>query len=801
MSNIIQAPIVQEVEQSFLDYSLSVITDRAIPAVEDGLKPVMRRILWCMQENGYKSDKQYVKCARPVGDTMGKYHPHGDSSIYGALIGASQPWNMRYPLIDFHGNNGSRDGDPPAAMRYTECRLSKISEATLDGIKKDTVDWNPNFDETSVEPVYLPGLFPNLLCNGTTGIAVAMACNFAPHNLGEIMDAIIAYIRGTATDNAALAALVPGPDFPTGGCIVNGRELSSIYKSGKGRVRIRGTYNIERTRDGRDRLVFDSIPYKISKEELAREIDELCETKKLDGITEILDQTNKDGVRFVIELAKGVNGDVIANKLYELTDLETSFSVNMVALVDKTPKQLTLKDIIENYVKHQEDVFRRKNEYELRKLEKRIHILEGLCKALDDIDNVIAIIKASKNKIAAHTALMKRYHFTIEQADAILDMTLSRLANMEKLAIEQERKDKEAERALIVARLENEDIFKADLIKELEEFKNKFTDKRRTEITHIEQTKEEKEVAQIVPEDVVVVVTEAGNIKRVPKKQFKVQKRNGKGVKTQDDITLATIDTNTVDVLLAFTNKGKVYRIGVDTIPEGTQAARGVAASTLVEMEPAEQIAAVASVARTDNSGKFVWFVTKRGLVKKTNLSEYVGTKRKAGVQAINLREGDAIVSVWVGENSDILILTKEGMGIRFDGATVGATGRCSVGIQGIKLADNDEAAVGICLGQEGQDSKSNTNRQIFIGCSDGTGKRVMVGEFTKQNRAGKGLKVTHSGKICTGVFLGEGSGSLLLCGNAGSICVSTDDITLGSRTSSTIKLIKDNNLISATRV
>ena len=803
VSNIIQAPIVQEVEQSFLDYSLSVITDRAIPAVEDGFKPVMRRILWCMQENGYKSDKQYVKCARPVGDTMGKYHPHGDSSIYGALIGASQPWNMRYPLIDFHGNNGSRDGDDPAAMRYTECRLSKISEATLDGIKKDTVDWIPNFDETTSEPVYLPGLFPNLLCNGTTGIAVAMACNFAPHNLGEIMDAITAYIRGTATDNASLAALVHGPDFPTGGRIINGQELSAAYKTGKGRVRIRGIYTVERTKDGRDRLVFDSIPYKVSKEELAREIDELCESKKLDGIGEILDQSNREGVRFVIELAKGVNADVIANRLYELTDLETTFSINMVALVDKVPKQLTLKDIIENYVKHQEDVFRRANEYDLKKLEKRIHILEGLCIALMNIDNVIKIIKASKNKAEAKERLIETDMFDALQADAILDMTLSKLANMESLAIEQEKKDKEAERAIILKRLNDEEVFKNDLISVLEDFKKQFSDPRRTEITHIEVTKEEKEIAQIVPEDVVVVVTEAGNIKRVPKKSYKVQKRNGKGVKTQDDITLATIDTNTVDVLLAFTNKGKVYRIGVDTIPEGTQTTRGVAASTLVEMEPTEQIAAVTSVGRTDNAGKYVWFITKRGLVKKTNLSEYAGSKRKAGVQAISLRESDSIVSVWVGENTDILILTKEGMGIRFDGATIGATGRTSVGIQGIKLADNDEAAVGLCLKSNGADNSKDAFGQVFIGCSDGTGKRVMVSEFTKQNRAGKGLKCNHSGKIVTGASIpsDKSVGSLLLCGNTGSICVSIDDITLGSRTSTTVKLIKDNNLISAVRV
>lgn len=803
MDNIIKSPIVEEVEQSFLNYSLSVITDRAIPAVEDGLKPVMRRILWCMLEDGFKNDKPYVKCARPVGDTMGRYHPHGDSSIYGALVNSSQPWNMRYPLIDFHGNNGSRDGDGPAAMRYTECRLSKISEETLSGIKKETVDWIPNFDETTEEPVYLPGLFPNLLCNGTTGIAVAMACSFAPHNLTEVMDAAIAYLKGDATDSKSLLTYISGPDFPTGGLVINQKEVRNAYLTGKGRARIRGEYKVEKAKNGADILIFTSIPYKVSKEDLVGEIDTLCEEKKLDGIVEIRDESNKQGVRFVIELSKGTNADTIAARLYELTDLETTYSYNQVALVNKTPKLLTLADIIGNYVEHQKEVYRRLNEYDLGKLEERIHILEGLCTALDDIDNVIKLIKGSKDKAQAQVQLMRTYKFTVQQANAILAMTLSRLANMEKLAIQNEKQEKEKERTIILARLENEEIFKTDLVKVLTNFKDHYGDARRTVITNIEITKVEKEIAQIVPEDVVVVVTEAGNIKRVPKKNFKIQKRNGKGVKTQDDITLATIETNTVDVLLAFTNKGKVYRIGVDTIPEGTQTTRGVAISTLVEMEPAEQVAAVASVARTENAGKFVWFITKRGLVKKTNLSEYVGTKRKAGIQAINLREGDSIVSVWVGDNTDILILTKEGMGIRFDGATIGTTGRTSVGIQGIKLADNDEAAVGLSVKSCGTSDSQDAFGQVFIGCSDGTGKRVMVNEFTKQNRAGKGLKCNHSGKIVTGTSIpsDQSAGSLLLCGNTGSICININDITLGSRTSSTVKLIKDNSLISAVRV
>lgn len=792
MSNIIQSPIVEEMEQSFLDYSLSVITDRAIPAVEDGLKPVMRRILWCMLESGYKSDKNYVKCARPVGDTMGKYHPHGDSSIYGALVGASQPWNMRYPLIEFHGNNGSRDGDGPAAMRYTECRLSKISEATLNGIKKETVDWNPNFDETAQEPIYLPGIFPNLLCNGTTGIAVAMACSFAPHNLGEVMDAAIAYLNGTATDSSALAGIIKGPDFPTGGLIINERELRSIYTTGKGRVRIRGQYVVEKTKTGTENLVFTSIPYKVSKEDLQSAIDALCEEGKLTGISEIRDESNKDGVRFVLVPQKGTNPDVLASRLYELTDLETTFNVNMVALVDKTPKQLTLVDIIKYYIEHQKDVLRRLNEHDLRELEKRIHILEGLCKALEDIDNIIKLIKASKDKSDARSKLIAQYKFSVEQADAILAMTLSRLANMEKIAIEQELKDKNAERALILTRLNDEAVFSAYMVDYLTDFKNKFTDARKTEITHIEQTKEEKEIAQIVPEDVVVVVTEAGNIKRVPAKSFKTQKRNGKGVKTQDDITMATIDTNTIDVILAFTNKGKVYRIGVDQIPEGNSTSRGIGISTLVEMDPGESVVAVTSIARDTKEGKFVWFITHNGLVKKTNISEYTGNKRKSGIQAISMREGDRLVSVWVGGNTDILLLTEKGMSIRFDGATIGATGRTSVGVQGIKLNADDYCACGLGVAE---------NEQVFIGYSDGSGKRCSVKEFTKQNRSGKGLKIGCVGSIVTGVAGIVDSDSLFISGDTGSICIKVTEIPLGGRMSAPVKVIKGSKMVTAARV
>ena len=792
MNEIVESPIVEEVEQSFLNYSLSVITDRAIPAVEDGLKPVMRRILWCMQEDGFKSDKQYVKCARPVGDTMGRYHPHGDSSIYGALVGASQPWNMRYPLIDFHGNNGSRDGDGPAAMRYTECRLSKIAEATLDGIKKDTVDWIPNFDETTEEPVYLPGMFPNLLCNGTTGIAVAMACSFAPHNLNEVMDAATAYLEGKVNNSKDLLNYITGPDFPTGGLVINKKELDNAYLTGKGRARIRGEYKVEKARNGADMLVFTSIPYKISKEDLSAEIDSLCEEKKIDGIIEIRDESNKQGVRFVIELAKGINADVIAARLYELTDLETTFSFNQVALVDKTPKLLTLIDIVRNYVEHQKDVYRQLNEYEAKKLADRIHVLEGLCKALDDIDNVIQIIKSSKDKTEAATNLIKKYNFTSTQTNAILALTLSRLANMEKLAIQEEKIDKEKELSLILARLQDESIFNHDLVKIFTDFKNKFADERRTTITNIEITKEEKEIAQIVPEDVVVIVTEAGNIKRVPAKNFKIQKRNGKGVKTQDDITMGTIDTNTIDVILAFSNKGKVYRIGVDQIPEGNQTTRGTAIKTLVEMDANENIVAVTSMVRDEKARGYVWYITRNGLVKKTNISEYNGSKRKSGIQALGFREGDQLVSVWVGDNSDILLLTEKGMSIRFDGSTIGATGRTSAGVQGIKLNENDYVAVGLGVKE---------TEQVFIGYSDGSGKRCNVSEFTKQNRAGKGLKLGCSGTIVTGIANINDETNLFISGNTGSICIKASDVSLSGRMGTPVKVIKETKLLAIAKI
>lgn len=787
--NIVLTPVVGEVEQSFLDYSLSVITDRAIPAVEDGLKPVMRRILWEMQEDGLASNKQYVKCATPVGNTMAKYHPHGDSSIYGALVHASQPWTMRYPLIDFHGNNGSRDGDGPAAHRYTECRLSQIAESTLEHIKKNTVDWIPNYSETGEEPVYLPGRFPNLLCNGTTGIAVAMACSFAPHNLNEVMEAAQKVLTGDYTEDELLEC-IKGPDFPTGGIIVNQKELRDAYRTGKGRVRIRGEYHVE-SKGGRDTLVFDSIPYKISKENLILEIDTLCEEKKIEGITEIRDESNKKGVRFVIELAKGINGDVIANKLYRLTELETTYSINQVALVDKTPRLLSFKTLIEKYVEHQEDVFLRRLNYELEKLKDRIHILHGLAKAVEDIDNVIQLIKSAENSTDAGVKLRAKYGFTEVQAKAILDMKLSKLAHTEKIAIENELEEKQKKADALIILIKNRAARCVALSNEFIEFAKKFGDARRTTVTNIEMTAEEKEVAEIIPENCVVVITEAGNIKRIPATSYRTQKRNGKGVKNQDEVIQNVIKTNTIDNLMVFSSFGKVYRLAVNDVPVGTNATRGTSIETLVAMDVGEKFVTLASVDRTAPNGQYVWFITKNGVIKKTGLSEYAGMKRKTGVIATTLREGDSLVKVFVAPDSQLIVFTKNGMGLRFDGKNVSASSRTSIGVKAINMNEGDSVADVVYLSGE---------KDIMIFAQNGIAKRVPLSEFVLQNRAGKGLICHKPGDVVAACPVNDDH-MMLVVGDVTSICISASDVTEGSRATQGVMVIKGSNILGVARI
>ena len=792
MGDILKTPIIEEVEQSFLDYSLSVITDRAIPSAEDGLKPVQRRILWDMFDKGYRNDKKFVKCAQPVGDTMGRFHPHGDSSIYGALVWLSQKWNMRYPLIDFHGNNGSRDGDSPAAYRYTECKLSKAGEEMLADIKKNAVDWQLAYTDEEEEPVYLPGGIPNLLVNGTMGIAVAMACSFAPHNMNEIMDAAVKLLENPEATINDLMEVVTGPDFPTGGLLINKDELATAYKTGKGRARVRGEYVIESDK-GKDSIVFTSIPYKVSKEDLIVEIDKLCETGKIDGIASIRDESSKGEVRLVIEMAKGVSTGPALAKLFKMTRLEDTYSFNQVALVNKTPRLLNLKQLLQVYIDHQKDVLLRVTNYDLEKIKARIHILEGLLIALEDIDNVIALIKASESAAAAKTALMAKYKLSEVQAKAILDMKLSKLAKLEKIEIEDEKKE------LIAKSEELNQILKNPVPKLTEIFtalKKKYGDARRTTITQAEpETKEEKEIEFVEPEKCVVVLTESGCIKRIPATSFRTQKRNGKGVKTQDDITTMVLRTNTIDSLMVFTDQGRMYRLLVNDIPVGTNVSQGQSVKSLIAMETDENPAVIYSIYR-DTDAKYVFFTTKNGTVKKTALEEYVNTKKKTGIAAITLREGDSLASVCLVKDEDMVLLTKNGMGIRFSSTDVGATSRATIGIKGMNFKADDEIVVAMPVRHKEDD--------LAIFSSVGTGKRFPVSELPTQNRGGKGLichKVSAAaGNIAAAALVSDGD-SLLLCGDKTGICVQATEIPALGRAAVGNQMLKGNTLLSASKV
>ena len=792
MGDILKTPIIEEVEQSFLDYSLSVITDRAIPSAEDGLKPVQRRILWDMFDKGYRNDKKFVKCAQPVGDTMGRFHPHGDSSIYGALVWLSQKWNMRYPLIDFHGNNGSRDGDSPAAYRYTECKLSKAGEEMLADIKKNAVDWQLAYTDEEEEPVYLPGGIPNLLVNGTMGIAVAMACSFAPHNMNEIMDGAVKLLENPEATINDLMEVITGPDFPTGGLLINKDELATAYKTGKGRARVRGEYVIESDK-GKDSIVFTSIPYKVSKEDLIVEIDKLCETGKIDGIASIRDESSKGEVRLVIEMAKGVSTGPALAKLFKMTRLEDTYSFNQVALVNKTPRLLNLKQLLQVYIDHQKDVLLRVTNYDLEKIKARIHILEGLLIALEDIDNVIALIKASESAAAAKTALMTKYKLSEVQAKAILDMKLSKLAKLEKIEIEDEKKE------LIAKSEELNQILKNPVPKLTEIFtalKKKYGDARRTTIIQAEpETKEEKEIEFVEPEKCVVVLTESGCIKRIPATSFRTQKRNGKGVKTQDDITTMVLRTNTIDSLMVFTNQGRMYRLLVNDIPVGTNVSQGQSVKSLIAMETNENPAVIYSIYR-DTDAKYVFFTTKNGTVKKTALEEYVSTKKKSGITAINLREGDSLASVCLVKDEDMVLLTKNGMGIRFSSTDVGATSRATIGIKGMNFKPDDEIVVAMPVRHKEDD--------LAIFSSVGTGKRFPVSELPTQSRGGKGLichKVSAAtGHVAAAALVSDGD-SLLLCGDKSSICVQATEIPATSRGALGNQMLKGNTLLSASKV
>ena len=791
MGDIIQTPIIGEVEQSFLDYSVSVITDRAIPSAEDGLKPVARRILWDMFDKGYMNNKKFVKCAQPVGDTMGRFHPHGDSSIYGALVWLSQPWNMRYPLIAFHGNNGSRDGDEAAAYRYTECKLSKMGEEMLADIKKDTVDWQLAYTDAEEEPIYLPGRIPNLIVNGTSGIAVAMACSFAPHNLNEVMDAAIHITQNPNCEPKEILNFISGPDFPTGGLIINKDELPAAYLTGKGRARIRGEYVVESDKKG-DSIVFTSIPYKVSKEDLVQEIDKLCEEGKLENIVAIRDESNKDGVRFVIEVAKGASTEPIISKLFKLTRLEDTYSFNQVALVDKKPRLLNMKQLLEIYIDHQKDVLLRKTKFEAQKVADRIHILEGLLKALENIDNVIALIKASESAAAAKTGLMAKYNLSEAQAKAILDMKLAKLAKLEKIEIENEKTELENELARLNAIIANPI---PELINIFNSIKKTYGDARRSTITQMATTKEEKEIEFVEPEKCVIIMTEGGLVKRIPATSFRTQKRNGKGVKTQDDITHAVIRTNTIDSLMIFSDKGKMYRLLVNDVPVGTNVSKGTSIKSLINMDMDEQPAVMYSIYR-DTDAKYVLFVTKNGLVKKTSLDEYVKTKKKTGIAAIALKDDDELAVVSLVQDEQLILVTKNGMAIRFDSKEISPTSRTTSGVKGITLSDGDYIVSALPV--------RNINDKLAIFSHNGMGKKIDLTELPIQKRAGKGLMVykpTDATGHISAAALVEDADSVLILGDKSSICIEASEIPNLSRASIGNIIIKNNKVLSVSKV
>jgi len=770
--------ILNELSTNFIEYAVAVNTDRAIPDSTCGLKPVARRILWGAYEKGYTFSKPHVKSAKIVGDVMGTYHPHGDSSIYGALVRLSQPWVMRYPLIDWHGSNGNIDGDGPAHMRYTEARLSKIAEdGMLRGIKKENVDFIPNYSEDAEEPVTLPAIFPNLLCNPNTGIGVAMACNFAPHNLCEVATAIYEYMDGKEP-------MLPGPDFPTGGIIINKNDIPNIMKTGHGSVKIRAKYKTE----GQN-IVFYEIPYGTSTESLIAEIGEVAEAD-IPEIVNIRNESNKKGLRIVVECAKNVNTDAIANKLFLKTDLQSSFSYNQVALINKTPTEVNLKDCIKIYLDHNVNCLIKETEFDLKAAEARLEVVEGLLRALEDIDNIIAFIKKSESSAAAKDGLIKEYKFTEAQAKSIVAMRLGSLAKLEKVELNEEKAKLEHDIDGYKYLLNNKDAQLSAVRVRLSDLVKKYGDKRRTELAQIDVPKEDKEVAAVIPEDVVVMVSQTGDVKRIPKSSFRTQRRNGKGVKSEDDAILTTIKTNTIDNLLVFTNKGKMYKILVDKLPIGTNASKGQNIASLISIEPDEKIMAAASLDR-DNDADYVVFITKQGLVKKSLMEEYTSIKKSTGTQAIKLKEDDSIANVLFMKEEDLILITKEGMMIRFNTTDIAPIGRVTSGVKGIKLNEGDEILTGLMI-------KDPEHQDLALINKSGTGKKFAVSKLTSQGRSGKGVK--GCGEELAGAALITDEDNLLLIGKPNSICISATELPVQDRTTIGNKLIQ-NEVKSVVRI
>ncbi len=733
-----EVDLKKTMEDSYIDYAMSVIASRALPDVRDGLKPVQRRILYSMIELNNGPDKPHRKSARIVGDTMGKYHPHGDSSIYGALVNMAQEWSTRYPLVDGHGNFGSVDGDGAAAMRYTEARLSKISMELTADINKDTVDFMPNFDETEKEPTVLPARFPNLLVNGTSGIAVGMATNIPPHNLKEIIDAVVKIIDDQIEDKEEttieeILQIVKGPDFPTGGTILGTRGIEEAYRTGRGKIRVRAVTNIETMANGKSRIIVTELPYMVNKARLIEKIAEMVRDKKIDGITDLSDQSSREGMRVVIELRKDVNANVLLNQLYKHTQLQDTFGVIMLALVNNVPRVMNLLDMLNHYLKHQEDVVTRRTKYELNKAEERAHILKGLLIALDHIDEVISIIRGSQTVQIAKAELINRFDLSDAQAQAIVDMRLRALTGLEREKLEAEYNELVKQIEHLKAILADRKLLLGVIKEEILAIKEKYGDERRTSIGFDEY---DISMEDLIPrEDVVITMTKLGYIKRMSEDTFKAQNRGGKWIKgmqtLEEDYVEDLLMCNTHHYIMFFTNTGRVYRLKGYEIPESSRTSRGTAIINLLQLMPGEKITAVIPVEYYSEKA-FLMMSTKKGLIKKTPLKEYANV-RKVGLAAITLREDDELIEVkFTNGHQEVILATKYGQCIRFKEQDVRCTGRTSMGVRGINLADRDEV-IGMQLASQGTD--------LLIVSEKGMGKRTLMDEFTAQNRGGKGVK------------------------------------------------------------
>ena len=780
--------IEEELKTSFISYAMSVITSRALPDVRDGLKPVHRRILYSMVELGVTPDKPYRKSARIVGDVLGKYHPHGDSAVYDAMVRLAQPFNTRYMLVEGQGNFGSVDGDGAAAMRYTEARLSKLSMEMVRDLDKETVDFYPNFDETLMQPDVLPSRFPNLLVNGSAGIAVGMATNIPPHNLGEVVDAVVCMLDNPECTVDDLMQYIKGPDFPTGGVILGKRGIYDAYHEGRGKIITRAKSEIEEMHNGRQRIVVTEIPYQVNKARLIEKIAELVHDKRLEGISDIRDESDRSGMRIVIELKRDVNANVVLNYLYRHTQMQETFGAIMIALVDGTPKVLSLRQIIHHYIEHQESVITRRTQYDLDKALARSHILEGLLIALDNIDEVIALIRASADGNAARNGLMERFGLTEKQAQAILDMRLQRLTGLERERLEAEYAELEKQIAYYQAVLADEQLVRGIVKDEILEIKRKYADERRTEISALEGEIDMLDLVQ--EEDMVITMTHFGYVKRVSMSAYRAQKRGGKGVSAattrEEDYVEQMFVTSTHDQIMFFTNRGRVYQMWCYEIPEAGRAAKGTAIVNLLQLDGGEKVTAMVDVPEEKLQGSYLMMATRQGTIKRTELSEFVNL-RKSGLIAIVLREDDDLIGVALTDGRrEVLLGTRDGMSIRFAETDLRPIGRNAVGVRGIELAEGDQV-VAMSIVEEDTDVLAITE--------NGYGKRTAIEEYRLQSRAGKGIKAMNltdkTGGLAGQLLVRSDEDILIITDDGTIIRTPVDSIPLHGRATQGVRLMR----------